>query len=439
MSTTIDVKTANAEAPYPYHKTTLPNGVRIVSGPMTGVKSGTLIVSYTVGSRYEPAPIAGVSHFLEHMLFKGTERRPDPKQISAEIEGVGGVLNAATSREGTSYWFKAPSSHFEAGFDVIADIVRNSVIDPKELDKERSVILEEIRSVQDAPEELVHDVIDEVVWGDQPVGRSIAGSEETVGAIDRAAMVDYWRRNYEPSRLVIAAGGDIRHDQVVELAERYFGDLEEHATPDHMAETVAEQYEARVRLVERETEQAHLCIGMPALSYATERRYVQSTIEAVLSSGMSSRLFQEIREKRGLVYSVYGYFRPYFDVGQGVMYAGTDLERIEEAVEALVGELRKLRDEQVPEEELRRTKDLRKGRLLMGFEDSRSVAAWIGSQEATYGEIKTPEEVMERIEAVTAADVQELAQELFRPERLSLALIGPYSDAKPFTQLLESL
>ena len=162
LSVTVNSRTKvqQNEAPYPYHKTTLPNGVRVVTGPMTGVKSGTLIVSYTVGSRYEPAPISGVSHFLEHMLFKGTERRPDPKQISEEIEGVGGVLNAATSREGTSYWFKAPSSHFVAGYDVLADIVRNSVIEPAELDKERLVILEEIRATQDSPEELIHDVID---------------------------------------------------------------------------------------------------------------------------------------------------------------------------------------------------------------------------------------------------------------------------------------
>lgn len=424
---------------YPYHKSTLPNGVRVVTGPMTGVKSGTLIMSYEVGSRHEQEPVAGVSHFLEHMLFKGTEKRPDPKQISEEIEGVGGVLNAATSREGTSYWFKAPSSHFASGYEVLADIVRNSVIDEAELDKERLVILEEIRSVQDAPDELVHDVIDEVVWGDEPVGRSIAGSEETVSGIDRAAMVDFWQRNYTPDRLVIASGGDVRHEEVVALTEQYFGDLRGIGTPDEMSETQEDQRESRVRLVERETEQAHLCIAMPALSYATERRYVQSTLEAILSSGMSSRLFQEIREKRGLVYSVYGYFRPYFDVGQGVLYAGTDLERIEETVEALVGELRKLRDEPVPEDELRRTKELRKGRLLMGFEDSRSVAGWIGSQEATYGEIKTPEEVMAKIEAVTAAEVQELAHELFQPARMNLALIGPYSDSKPFSDLINAL
>jgi predicted Zn-dependent peptidase len=432
-------KVEQNEAPYPYHKTTLPNGVRVVTGPMTGVKSGTLIVSYTVGSRFEPAPISGVSHFLEHMLFKGTERRPDPKQISEEIEGVGGVLNAATSREGTSYWFKAPSSHFVAGYDVLADIVRNSVIELAELDKERLVILEEIRATQDSPEELVHDVIDEVVWGDQPIGRSIAGTEETVGRIDRETMVDFWRRNYGPRRLVVAAGGDVRHDEVVALTERYFGDLTEHPAPDETTETIEDQSEARVRLIERETEQAHLCLAMPALPYSTERRYVQSTIEAILSSGMSSRLFQEIREKRGLVYSVFGYFRPYADVGQGVLAAGTDLERVEETVDALVGELRKLRDERVPEDELTRTKELRKGRLLMGFEDSRSVAAWIGSQESTYGEIKTPEEVMEKIDAVTAVEVQELAQELFRPDRLSLALLGPYTDPQPFATLLESL
>src|SRR5687768_528572 len=424
------------DAPYPYHKTTLPNGVRVVTGPMTGVKSGTLIVSYSVGSRYEPSSISGVSHFLEHMLFKGTERRPDPKQISEEIEGVGGVLNAATSREGTSYWFKAPSSHFTSGYDVLADIVRNSVIDPTELDKERSVILEEIRAIQDSPEELVHDVIDEVVWGDQPIGRSIAGTEESVGSIDRKVMVDFWQRNYEPSRLVIAAGGDVRHDDVVALTERYFGDLTEHPAPDERTDTVEDQREARVRLIERETEQAHLCVAMPALSYATERRYTQSTIEAILSSGMSSRLFQEIREKRGLVYSVYGYFRPYADIGQGVVYAGTDLERVEETIGAIVEELRKLRDEVVPEEEFERTKTLRKGRLLMGLEDSRSVAGWIGSQESTYGEIKTPEEVMEKIEAVTRAEVFELSQELFRSDRLSLALIGPYEDKAPFEELL---
>ena len=421
----------------PYHKTTLPNGVRVVTGPMSGVKSASLILSYNVGSRYEPDEIAGVSHFLEHMFFKGTERRPDPKLISEEVEGIGGFLNAATGREGTSYWAKVPSRHLGTAFDVLGDILRNSVIDPAEVDKERLVIDEEIRSIQDSPEDLVHDVIDEVVWGTQAIGRSIAGSEESVARIDREAMLSYWQRNYNPDRLVVAVGGDVRHEEAVALTEASFGDLAPPPATDTWEPAVDDQAAPRVRLVERDTEQAHLCLAMPALSYLTERRYVQGTIQAVLSAGMSSRLFQEIREKRGLVYSVYADFRTYADIGQGVVYAGCDVDRVEETLAAIVEELRKLRDEPVPEDELRRTKDLRAGRLLMGMEDSRSVASWIGSQEATYGEIKTPEEVVERIEAVTVAEVQELAGELFQRGKMSVALVGPYSDEDAFERLLD--
>ncbi|HYP60563.1 MAG TPA: pitrilysin family protein [Thermomicrobiales bacterium] len=420
-----------------YEKSTLDNGVRVVTGPMKGVKSASLILYYGVGSRFEDPTYQGVSHFLEHMLFKGTERRPDPLIISQAIESVGGILNAATGRESTNYWAKVPSTHFPLAFDVISDIVRNSVIDETELNKERSVIVEEIRSILDAPEDLVHDVIDETIWGTQSVGRPVAGTEDTVGAIDQGTMASYWKRNYRPERLVVAAGGDVTHEEVVKLAEQHLGGLAPEGEANVPEPSNFAQEDVRINLVERDTEQAHLCIGMPALPYSTERRYVQGTIEAILSSGMSSRLFQEIREKRGLVYSVYGYFRPYEDVGQGVVYAGTDLERVEEAISAIIGELRKLRDEGVPEDELERTKDLRKGRLLMGFEDSRSIASWIGSQELTYGEIRTPEEVMEKIDAVTSAEVKELADELFQTNKLSLALIGPYSDEQAFRSIMQ--
>jgi predicted Zn-dependent peptidase len=420
----------------PYYKSTLPNGVRVVTGPMTGVRSASLIFYYNIGSRYEPEPIAGVSHFLEHMLFKGTERRPDPMTISEEIESVGGMLNAATGRESTSYWCKVPSTHFELAFDVLADMLRNSTFDATELDKERKVIFEEIRSVQDIPEDLVHDLIDQLVWGTDPVGREIAGSEESVANTDRDAMVSFWQRNYSPDRLIVAAGGDIQHEAVVELTERFFGDLTATGEPDNYTPVTVSQDSSRVQIVNRETEQAHLCVGFPALSYHDPRRYAQSTIEAILSAGMSSRLFQEIREKRGLVYSVYGYFRGYEDVGQGVVYAGTDVERVEETIEAIIGELQKIRDIPVPAEELENSKTLRKGRLLMGLEDSRSVASWIGSQEATYGEIKQPEEVMELIDAVTIEDVQEVATEILRGDRLNLTLIGPYDDDGTFANLL---
>ena len=433
---TDNLKTAVHETGTMHEKTTLPNGVRVVTGTMTGVRSASLIFHYNIGSRSEPAPIAGISHFLEHMVFKGTKRRPDPLTISEEIESVGGMLNAATGRESTSYWSKVPSTHFALAFDVLADMLRESLVDQGELDKERRVIFEEIRSVQDVPEDLVHDVIDELVWDGDPVGREIAGTEETVGQITREGMIDYWQRNYSPERLVIAAGGDVQHADVVALAEKYFGDLRSSANQDEHAIATISQDVKRIRVVNRETEQAHLCLSFPALSYNDPRRYTQSTIEAILSGGMSSRLFQEIREKRGLVYSVYAYFRGYADVGQGVIYAGTDLERVDETIQAIVEELRKLRDVEVSAAELEHTKTLRKGRLLMGLEDSRSVASWIGSQEATYGEIRTPEEVMELIDQVTVEDVQELATELVREDRLNLALIGPYPESDPFAELL---
>ncbi|MCO5216050.1 MAG: insulinase family protein [Thermomicrobiales bacterium] len=420
----------------PYGKTTLPNGVRIVTGRMEGVKSASLIIAYNVGSRIEPAPIAGAAHFLEHMLFKGTSNRPDPMIISQEIESVGGILNAGTGRENTSYWAKVPGVHLALAFDVLADMMLNSTFDPDEMEKERKVIFEEIRAIQDIPEDLVHDVIDQLVWGDDPVGRDVAGTEETVANIDREAMVDFFLRNYGADRLVIAAGGDVQHDEVVALAEKYFGDLSVTINPHTNTLAKSDQNEKRIRLLTRDTEQAHLCIGFPALSYHDERRYVQSTIEAILSSGMSSRLFQEIREKRGLVYSVYGYFRSHEDIGQGVIYAGTDTERVNETITAIMGELKKLRDEPVPEEELERTKTLRKGRLLMGLEDSRSVASWVGSQESTYGYIETPEEMMVHIDSVTTDQVQELANDLIKEEMMNLVLIGPYTRERDYLPLL---
>lgn len=419
-----------------YRRTTLSNGLRVVTSRMDHVHSASLIFLFSVGARYEADEQAGISHFIEHMLFKGTERRPDPAMISEEIEGVGGVINAATGRESTNYWVKVPALHFERAFDVLADIVRYSVFDEDELEKERFVIVEELRSVNDTPDDLVHDLVDELVWPDQAVGRSILGSEETVGNATSRHMRAFIDRHYRPERLVIAATGKIEHQQVVELAERWFGDIARGAG-DYCEPAQQSQAAARVRVVTRPTEQAHLCIGHPAISYVDPRRYSQSMIDSVLSSGMSSRLFQEIRERRGLVYSVYGYFRQYCDAGQGVVYAGTDVQRVDETIQAILGELHKLRDAQVPAEELRRTKELSKGRIVMGLEDSRSVASWIGGQELTYGEIKTPEEVMELIDAVRADDMLALARELFRDELLSLVIIGPYDDPERFQALLK--
>ncbi len=420
-----------------YEKSVLSNGVRVVTSRMDHVKSASLIVYVGAGSRHETDQQAGISHFLEHMVFKGTSRRPDPVEITQEVEGVGGMLNAATSRENTNYWVKVPSAHLERAFDVIGDMLRNSVFDSAEIEKERGVIVEEIRGIDDTPDDLIHDVIDELVWDGQSVGRSVIGSEATVRSVTRSELIDYLRAQYRPDRIVISAAGDIDHESVRGLTERFFGDLPVSDVNTFVAAQTV-QTEPRVRVLQRPTNEAHVCIGLPALPYTDDRRYTQDMIDAILSSGMSSRLFREIRERLGLAYEVYSYFREYADVGQGVVYAGIDPQRTAETIRAVMREFDKLRQQEVPAEELQRTKELRKGRIEMGLEDSRSVAGWIGSQELIFGDILTPEQVIERIESVTSADILDLSQQLFVPERLNLAIVGPIAAESDLRSLLES-
>lgn len=418
-----------------YRKTTLDNGLRVVTSRMEHVHSASITFLFDVGSRYEPSGRAGISHFIEHMLFKGTERRPEPMMITSEIEEVGGMINAATGRESTTYWVKIPATHIARAFDVLADIVRNSSIPEIELERERSVIVEEIRGVNDTPDDLVHDLIDEVIWPNQGIGRPVLGNLEAIQAITRDDLVTFINRFYRPDRMVIAAAGDVDHEQLVKMADAWFGDLGPgNGDVCEPARKVDDQ--PRIHVVNRSTEQAHLCVGHAAISYRDPRRYAQSMIDSVLSSGMSSRLFQEIRERRGLVYAVYGYFRQYADAGQGVVYAGTDLHRVEETIAAIVGELQKISQQRVSNEELSRNKELAKGRILIGLEDSRAVASWIGGQELTHGEIKTPEEVMELIDAVTVEDMGSLAEEIYRENPLHLVLIGPYDNGDRFSELV---
>jgi len=417
-------------------KSVLPNGVRVVTSRMDHVKSASLIIYVGAGSRHESDAEAGISHYLEHMVFKGTEKRPDPVQITEELECVGGMLNAATSRESTNYWVKVPSAHLERAFDVLGDMLRGSIFDPDEVEKERGVIIEEIRGIEDTPDDLIHDVIDELVWDGQSVGRSVIGSEATVRSINRQQMIDYLEVQYRPDRIVIAAAGDVDHEVVSELAERYFGDLRP-SSVNTFVEAECSQREARVRLLQRATNEAHLCLGLPALPYTDERRHTQDMIDAILSSGMSSRLFREIRERRGLAYEVYSYFREYADVGQGVVYAGVEPKRASETLTAILGEFGKLRTVLVPEDELQRTKELRKGRIDMGLEDSRSVAGWIGGQELIFSDILTPDQVIEKIESVTSQDILELSRELFTAERLNLAVVGPLDIEDELRSLLD--
>jgi predicted Zn-dependent peptidase len=420
-----------------YDKTTLKNGVRVISNTMPHTQSVSTILYYGVGSRYEDDRIAGISHFIEHMVFKGTQKRPTAKDISEAIEGVGGILNASTGREVTNYWAKVPKTHFRLAFDVLSDMLLNANFDPLEIEKERKVIIEELHQTLDSPPDLVNEIINQVIWGDQAVGRDIGGSDATVGGISRDDLLGYLRSYYLPADMVVSVAGNIEHDDVVKLVEDTLGQLPAGERPNAKGAKALEGG-PRLSIYNKDTEQANLCLAVPALCYTDDRRYVQAIMDTVMGSGMSSRLFQEIREQRGLAYTVDSYSSQLSDTGAWIVYSGVDPDNIDETIKAILGEMDKLRQERIPEAELIKAKEYNKGRMLLGLEDTRAVASWAGGQELLMDRILTVEEVVERIEAVTSEQIHELAHEIFTPENLRLSVVGPYENQDDrFRELLK--
>jgi predicted Zn-dependent peptidase len=419
-----------------YRKTTLPNGVRVVTSAMENVRSATLHFNYRVGSRDESEPQAGIAHFIEHMLFKGTDRRKHSAAITEAIESIGGSIDAGTSRETTTYSVRVPYDAIKVGFDVVADMLRHSLFREDDVEKEREVITEEISGINDIPEEVVSELIDNLVWDGAPVGRPIAGSEETVASLQRDDLLRFHEQWYTPERLVIAAGGKIDHDKIVALAEAAFGDLPGGKNV-HAAPFVPEpQTQPKVALVERDLEQTNLCMAVRAISYSDPRKYAQYLLHIVLGGTMSSRLFMSIREKRGLAYNVGSYFPTLADVGWGTIYAGVDPDRAVKTVKAILTELNRLRTKPITKAEFTRARKYVTGSLLMGLEGSAAVASWVGMRELLLGEVLTPEEVVAEYNAVTIDDVRELADTLFRQELLNLAIVGPYESDTRFRALL---
>ncbi len=410
---------------YMYNKTTLANGLRVLSVPMPHLRSVSIGFFIAVGSRYEPAPISGASHFVEHMLFKGTERRPSAQEIAAAIEGIGGAFNAATGHELTTYWAKTATPHFPIAFDVLTDMLRCARFDHAEIEKERTVIIEEIKSTFDNPDELVHQLSDDLMWHDHPLGRDVAGTKESVATIRREQLLDYLSDHYAPANTVIAAAGQIEHTQLVETVERTLGDWRTHANDGAFEPAPPLQSEKRCLLHSKEVEQAHLVLTVPGLHRNHPDRYALRLLNAVLGQGMSSRLFNEIREKRGLAYSVYSFADSMSDAGDVGIYAGVDPHKTVEALRASLAEWKRLQDEVVPVDELTKAKEHIKGRTLLRMEDSYANASWVGTQEALRDEVLTVDEIVAQIDAVTSEQVQSLAQQLFREALLNLVVVGP--------------
>ena len=417
-----------------FEKTVLSNGLRVVSSSLPHTRSVSISIFIGAGSRYEGDDIAGVSHFLEHILFKGTRRRPTAREISEEIEGIGGVMNAGTDKELTVYWAKVGDHRFVATLDILADSLLNSLLDPQELEKEREVILEELAMTEDSPADIVNILIDELVWPHQPLGRDTGGTPESVKAITRDHVIRYMEQLYVPQNTVVAIAGNVTHQEVIDRVAEYLGDWQPHPFATWYPAQISNDT-PRLRLRSKKTEQAHFCLATPGLSAAHPDRYVLDVLNAVLGEGMSSRLFLEIREKRSLCYDVHSYVNHYLDTGSTVVNAGVDPSKLDEALRAVKEQLVKMFDG-VPDKELIKAKEFIKGRLQLRMEDTRAVASWLGGQELLRREILSVDEVLQIVDDVSAESLQRVACELFGTEAYRLAVVGPFRSEARFQKLL---
>lgn len=425
------------EADATYSKTTLPNGLRIVTARMPHTRSAAVQLYLRAGARHEAPKVAGVSHFVEHMVFKGTHRRPNPAQISEDIEGVGGNLNAATDHEHTNYRALVPYSYMDTALDVLTDMLRGSEYKPEEVSKERDVILEEIDSTFDSPSDIADLEFDALLWPRHPLGQDVAGSKATVKRITRDNLMAHVEHYYRPDALVVSVAGNVQHDQVVESVSRLWSDMPRSGNGIHR-ENVSPQIEKGPRSThyKKRTEQVNLLVGVPALPYTHPGRYTQDVLDGLLGAGMSSRLFVEIRENRGLAYAVSSFVKSYSDVGAFGVHAAVETERVGETISAIMQELSRIKHEPVSEVELRKVKEYIKGNTLLSLERSTYVAHWGGWQELMLGHIEPMDEVLNRIDAVTAEEVQTLASQIFNTEGLHMSLVGPALDMEKLQGLL---
>ena len=418
-----------------YQKTILDNGLPVFTSSMPHTRSVSVGIFIRAGSRYESDDMAGVSHFLEHLLFKGTKHWPTARALSEAVEGVGGIMNASTDREMTVFWCKVAKPHLGRTISVLVDMMLNPLLDPVEVEKEREVVLEELRMTNDYPTNRVDLLIDEILWPDQPMGRDVGGSKESVSGLTGKQITDYTKRQYTPSNAVVAVAGDISHQEVVDLLAEALKDWAP-GEPLSWYPVQDGQETARIRVEYRKTDQAHLCIGLPGLSLTDPDRYVLGLMNVMLGEGMSSRLFLELREKQSLAYDVHSSINLFRDCGSLVIYCGVEPKKSERAITSSLEQLNSLQED-VPESELDKARELSKGRMLLRMEDSRSVVMWMGAQETLTGGVRTMDEVVERIDAVSTTDIERVAGNLIHENQLNLAVVGPFRSERRFRNMLK--
>ena len=409
-----------------YKLSTLENGLRVLTVPMANRESAAVAIWVKAGGRYEPKKISGISHFLEHMMFKGTLTR-NTRQIKEEIEGVGGILNAFTGEEMTCYFAKLLKQYYPRALDVLSDMVLHSTMPADELAKERTVILEEIKMYRDVPSHHVHDLMGELLWPDQPLGRTLAGSPETVSRMTRADILKYKKDYYHNSNILISISGDVDHDEVLERVTEIYK-TRQSKKPSVFVPAKSAQSKPRTHYYEKATEQTHLVIGLHALPRMHPDRYKLGLLHVILGANMSSRLFEEVREKRGLAYEIKSGMSGYQDAGAFTVSAGVETSKAARAVAVIMKEFAKVRKSFVSSGELRRAKDYFMSQVSLGVEDTLDHLLWAGEKALCSGELPDKAEIRREIETTTLEDLRRVAQGIFRNGNLNLSLIGPVSE-----------
>jgi predicted Zn-dependent peptidase len=418
-----------------YQVTRLPNGLTIATAQMPYMASVSLGVWVGVGGRHEPAELSGISHFIEHMLFKGTRKR-SAKDISQAVEGIGGYLNAFTTEEVTCYFFKARHDRFEVLLDVLMDMVLNSVFDPVEIKKERNVIKEELAMYLDQPQQYVHELLNETLWPDQPLGRSLTGTQKTLDTINQRRLFHYQRANYVATNTLVTAAGQLEHREVVEAVSLYASRFSQGRRPQFLP-AANRQVRPAIRLFPKKTEQSQLALGIRACSRHDDRRYALRILNAILGENMSSRLFQVVREEYGLAYCIGSHVGLFDDVGALTISAGVDAGKLSQALKLMAREMKRLTEKPPTVTELRRARDYVIGQLDLSLESTENQMTWLGEQILGYGKIVPAETIKDQLNAVKPRHVRDIARQFFRPERLSLAIISPLRKKDGLTRLLE--
>lgn len=415
--------------------TTLPNGLRIVTTPIEGTKSVTVLCLTGAGSRYEHKEINGISHYLEHLFFKGAERYKNAMEVASAIDSVGGDFNAFTGKEYVGYYVKLGTDDKEVAFDVIGDMILNANFLPEEIEKERGVIMEEYNMYQDTPMYQVGWDFERLMFGDQPMGWDQIGTKEIINALNRDQFVAFKNALYVPSNIVISVAGNVTEEEAKQLVEKYFPfqDGKREFGPNDYQKGLSTE---KAILQNKKTEQAHLIIGVEALAARHADEYVEKILSIILGGGMSSRMFSHVREQKGLAYYIRTSTDDYTDTGVLSTSAGINLDKIDSAVEAIVEEYKKIKEEKVAQEELDKAKGFMKGKIVLRIEDSEEYAHLMGKQALLYPSILSVDDILKKIDAVTAEDVLRLSQELLKEDKLKLALIGPYKDKDHFADLL---